>query len=593
MLEQLRKWGIRVTGFRFILAMSFAAVIALSMTFVGIAFNQKFIQSTRENLSSNSQEILAQVERNLDTYLKGMIDLSNLLIVDINKFKELNLDMIDQQVQTLLRTRSDILSISLFTTDGDLIYDGSHGKLKDTARVKDQVWFQEANRQGGDIHFTPPHVQNLFLNRHPWVITLSRSVNFRSNQTMEEGVLLIDLNFSVIEELLNDVKLGERGYVYVMDDQDNIVYHRQQQLIYSGVTTENMEGIEDLTSGSFIQPGNKSAERLLTIQEAAHVPWRLVGVYYLSDISTVQQDVTEFIFLTLLIGMVILISVSIYMTDRITKPIAELTTSMKAVEKGDFDIQIDVSGEYEVVQLAKRFNLMTARIKSLMGQVVDEQEAKRKSELSALQAQINPHFLYNTLDSIIWMAENGKQQEVVKMVTALARLFRISISRGKNVITVKEELAHAENYLTIQKMRYKDQFEYTLDIQEEVLELRTLKLILQPIIENAIYHGIRQMVDEGEILINARLEGDDLVFEVQDNGLGMEDHIRQGLLTRHPEDAASPATGVKVGGVGVSNVDERIQLLYGKSYGLTIESELEEGTTVTLRIPVVKGGDNG
>ncbi len=585
-MSWIKKAGIRVTGFRFILAMSFAAVIILSMTFVGFALNQKFIQTSRENLSDNSREIIEQVERNLDNYLKGMIDLSNLLVIDINKFKELNIPELDRDIETLMRTRTDILSISLFTTDGEMMYEGTSLRLKESADVANEEWFKNALKNNGDINISPPHVQNLYKNRHPWVITLSRRVNFRVNQSMDEGVLMIDMNFSMIEDLLNGVTLGKKGYVFLLDENNNLVYHHQQQLIYSGIKSENLEGISERALGSFVQKDFVGEDRILTIYPARHVNWKLVGAYYLSDLTAAQKDLTQFIVLTLAIGMLIFITVSIYMTDRITKPIAKLEETMKAVENGNFDIRIDVQGEYEVVALAKRFNLMISKIKSLMGQVVSEQEAKRKSELSALQAQINPHFLYNTLDSVIWMAENGKHNEVVKMVTALARLFRISISRGRNVITVKEELAHAENYLTIQKMRYKDQFEYTFEVDEEVLELKTLKLVLQPIIENAIYHGIRQLMDFGEIKIKAYIEGDNLVFSVEDNGLGMHEHVKDQILVAHND---NDHTTVRVGGVGVTNVYERIRLMYGEAYGIEIESEIEEGTQVTLTIPVVRG----
>jgi len=585
-MKWIKRFGIRVTGFRFILAMSFAAVIVLSMTFVGFALNQKFIQTSRENLSENSQEIIEQVERNLDNYLKGMIDLSNLLVIDINKFKQLNLPELDRDIETLMRTRTDILSISLFTTEGKLLYEGTNLRMKNTADVLEEQWFTSAITGDGDIHISPPHVQNLFKNRHPWVITLSRKVNFRMNQSTEEGVLMIDMNFSVIEDLINEVTLGKRGYVFILDDDNNIVYHHQQQLLYSGVKEEKLDGVSERFLGSFVQTDSNGDSRILTIYPARHVNWKLVGAYYLSDLTAAQRDLTQFILLTMAIGMLIFISVSIYMTDRITKPIAELEDSMRAVERGDFNTQIDVQGEYEVVQLARRFNLMTMRIKSLMGQVVSEQEAKRKSELSALQAQINPHFLYNTLDSVIWMAESGKHQEVVKMVTALARLFRISISRGRNIISVKEELAHAENYLTIQKMRYKDQFEYNFEVDVSVLGFNTQKLILQPIIENAIYHGIRQMVDEGEITIRAFVRDEVLVFEVEDNGLGMTTETASKLLEKHHEGAPE---SVRVGGVGVMNVYERIQLMYGEAYGIKIESEVEEGTKVTISIPATKG----
>jgi two-component system sensor histidine kinase YesM len=224
---------------------------------------------------------------------------------------------------------------------------------------------------------------------------------------------------------------------------------------------------------------------------------------------------------------------------------------------------------------------MVSRIRQLMDQIVVEQEAKRKSELNALQAQINPHFLYNTLDSIVWMAENGKSEDVITMVTSLARLFRISISRGKNIITVREEIEHARNYLIIQKVRFKNKFSFNIDVDEEVIQYKTLKLILQPIIENALYHGIQYMVEEGSINISAKIAQGKLLYEIADSGLGIKPELLEKILSHDSKESGGA-------GVGVRNVHERIQLCYGKEYGIEIQSELEEGTTVKLWLPIVK-----
>lgn len=583
MKSWIRKMGIRITGFRFILATGFALIVILSMTFVGVALNQKFMQITKEKISDNSLAIMEQAERNLDIYIKGMIDLSNVFIKDINRFKILNVDQIDQDVSALMRMRSDLLSMALFTTKGRLLYDSAHFQLKKTAQVKEQAWFNAALKEEGEIYISPPHVQNLFNGRHPWVITLARKVNFRTYEGSHSGILMLDMNFSVIEDLLTDVHLGKNGYVFLVDSKDNLVYHHQQQLIYTGIKKETWTNEEPSDSRTLLQVDNRGKERLLTMIPASHVDWRLIGVYYLSDLSAAQRDLSRFLLLTLVIGMIAFTAVSIYITDRITKPIATLEKSMEAVEKGNFDIQIDVKGEYEVVALSKRFNLMTSQIKTLMAQVVEEQESKRKSELSALQAQINPHFLYNTLDSVIWMAENEKHKEVVKMVTALAKLFRISLSKGRTIISVEEEVTHAKNYLTIQKMRYKDQFEYQFEVEDSVRKLKTLKLILQPIIENAIYHGVRQMIDPGQIIISVKQKNGTIEFKVTDNGLGMEPEACQKILK---ENLQNQRKTVGVGGVGVRNVNDRIKLMYGSDYGVDIKSELENGTQVTLTIPI-------
>jgi two-component system sensor histidine kinase YesM len=257
---------------------------------------------------------------------------------------------------------------------------------------------------------------------------------------------------------------------------------------------------------------------------------------------------------------------------------------MKMVEDCQLDINVDIKGEEEVVKLAQTFNMMLMRIRKLLAQVLQEQEEKRKSELDALQAQINPHFLYNTLDSIVWMAENEKNEDVITMVTSLARFFRISISRGKNVITIEEELEHARNYMIIQKMRYKNKFRFEIEAEKDTLHCKTLKLILQPLIENALYHGIEYMVDEGYINISVRKLDGKILFQVKDNGLGMPPEKLETLLL---------AKSKEYSGVGVKNVHERIKLFYGNEYGLEIESQLEVGTNVKIWIPIIEDYNGG
>ena len=254
---------------------------------------------------------------------------------------------------------------------------------------------------------------------------------------------------------------------------------------------------------------------------------------------------------------------------------------MKRLETGDFDISVEVKGEGEVKQLSKAFNIMVARIKMLMEQIITEQEEKRKSELKALQAQINPHFLYNTLDSIIWMNENENYEGVSVMVAALARLFRISLSRGNEIISIGDELEHVKSYLTIQKVRYGDKFDYSIDADSTLLSRKTLKLILQPIIENAIHHGVSPLNEKGIIKISVSSESDKILFQVSDNGYGITPEILSELLVQE----STSYHGSGSSGVGLKNVNERIKLCYGEEYGLEILSEVDVGTTVNIRIP--------
>ena len=267
----------------------------------------------------------------------------------------------------------------------------------------------------------------------------------------------------------------------------------------------------------------------------------------------------------------------------LAKPAKELTKAMKAFEKNAENYTYtQVRGTEELMMLSDSFDHMVRRIQKLMEQVRQEEITLRKTELKALQAQINPHFLYNTLDAIAWLCEEGRNKDAEDMVTSLAKLFRISISKGHELITIEKEIQHAQSYLRIETFRYKNQFTYTFDVDENCLGYLCNKITLQPIIENAIYHGLNRMVDEGEITIRIREDGDDIILSVEDNGIGMTEEQCQEILRKEPGDRT---------GIGIKNVNDRIKIYFGEEYGLTITSELDEGTCVDIRMPKVEKGD--
>ena len=275
--------------------------------------------------------------------------------------------------------------------------------------------------------------------------------------------------------------------------------------------------------------------------------------------------------------------INAYISSRITGPIKRLEKSVNALEAGKLDTEIYIGGSYEIRHLGRSIRDMAGQIQVLMNDIVAEHESKRKSEFDTLQSQINPHFLYNTLDIIVWMIENEQKAEAVKVVTALARFFRISLSKGRSIIPVKDELEHVRNYLMIQQMRFKNKFTYQIESEPETLNLASLKLMLQPLVENAIYHGMEFMDGDGEILVRAFLEEGELIFTISDNGLGMTEEQVNGLLKENTVHASSK----RGSGIGVKNVNERIRLYFGEQYGLSIESEPDEGTTIWIHLPAI------
>lgn len=300
-----------------------------------------------------------------------------------------------------------------------------------------------------------------------------------------------------------------------------------------------------------------------------------------SDVDrAIQMSVVVFAFI--LIGTV-LINRRIVLS--ITEPISGLCEMTRQAGKGDFAVRAPEGGNDELAVLNQGFNQMVERIGNLVEDIRVEQLNLRAMELKLLQAQINPHFLYNTLDTIIWLAEAGQKEQVVMMVSTLSDFFRTTLSKGRDYITVKEETAHIRSYLTIQQFRYRDILEYEIDIPEELEEYQILKLTLQPLVENALYHGIKNKRGLGHILVSGKKQGDHLVFTVRDNGKGMDPErlaYVQRLISGELKDEDAPS------GFGLFNVNQRLQLNYGSEYGLILASEEGEWTEVNVIIPAVK-----
>ena len=354
-----------------------------------------------------------------------------------------------------------------------------------------------------------------------------------------------------------------------------MIAHPRLQLIYARQATEDMTAVRGQIVG-LTRDKQKGRERVLIIDVINQTRWRMVGVAYIDEILQSQIAFIRIMSLVLLSAAFIALGTATLMAYWVTRPITHLEHKMRKVEAGDLNVTITARGFSEIRSVATAFNHMLTRIRELMSQIVHEQEMKRLYELNALQAQINPHFLYNTLDSIIWMEERGRSREAITMVSALAKLFRISISKGRSVISVSEEIEHVRNYVIIQKMRFQDKFDCDIQADPATLRERTVKLVLQPLVENALNHAI----DEADgaaihIAVRAFVQGDELRFTVEDDGIGIAEDQLDGILSR-------PAG---TGGIGLRNVNERIQLTFGKQYGLTIESEEGRGTLVTIRMP--------
>ena len=548
---------------------------------------------TQETVLDNSidytSRLVNQVNSDIDFYINYMQNISSLVIrnADVQEYffgihtgedMEQRYQRILTQFQTIIETRNDISNIAVVAQDGRYII--NNGKDSPNPNVDlDQVdWIRDAYTCE-DYILTASHVQYVIRNNYKWVVTLSRPIQEKGTGKTA-GVFFIDLNYRLLRDLCENNSLGLNSYVFIIDGEGNIIYHPKQQLLFRGLTTEAIPEVLNCNDTYFVtEEGGDS--KLYTISRSRETGWSVVGVVGLSELMHKQDETQRLYLMTAVILILSGVLLATLLAGYVTSPLKVLKESMKEVEQGNFEgASIEHFPNNEIGALSNSFNVMTNRIRQLMEQNVYEQKQKRKSELKALRSQINPHFLYNTLDSIIWMAESNKNREVVLMTSSLAKLLRQSISNEDEIIPLRKEVDYTRSYLTIQKMRYQDKLEFSIDVDSGILEEGIINLILQPIVENAIYHGVKNKEGKGMVCVTGGLEGDDIVLKVKDNGMGMDQDTLEHIFDRSKEQESR-----KVNGVGVYNVNMRIRLYYGEKYGLSFESAVGEGTVATIRIP--------
>lgn len=589
--QVLTHWleGFRSKNIQYTIALAFTGITLVAMTLVGIVLYTGFFSSAETMMKENNTRLVEQIGLNLDMYLKNMMRVSETAYYRVIKKHDLAVDDIGEQIELLYDANKDLLvSIVILDPEGNVLTSAPAAKEKEARSAKDQAWFREALDKIENFHFSLPHVQNLFDDpdcRYRWVVSLSRAVELTENGQVGQGVLLLDINFSGIEQIFNNAGYGDSGYAYLVGEDGEMIYHPRQQLVYSDLFEEDSLAYVGEEDGNYI--GKVSGQdSVITVKTVGYTGWKIVRV---APVGIYSDDVL-FIQLAGLIGVVclaiLIILVNQSVSTQIARPVEQLQKSVEKLENGDLDAEIAIGGSYEIQRLGRTVQSMAQEMKKLMADVVKEQESKHKSELDALQHQINPHFLYNTLSSIVWMIEKGRAEESVNMIGALSRLFRISLSKGRTIIRVGDELEHAKSYLTIQKVRYKNKFTVTFDTDPEVLELSTVKLIIQPLLENAIYHGMEFMDGDGEITVRSQIRDGQLYIAVQDNGDGMPPDLCAKLLDPNAK-VTQGKSGSRGSGLGMRNVHERIRLAFGAEYGLSIRSKLGWGTVVEAHLPCI------
>ena len=539
---------------------------ALLLSLLSINSFSEFVNNTSEE---QTKEISRQIVYNYDNYISKIIDAYNGVQVKIDNVDVgEDADITRGYLEDSLLFKTDITNISLFSLDGEL-YSSTSSLDFIPEDIVQQAWFQKAINEPSLLFFSNP-----YLIDGDFRIIVSKIVNH--NRGTEKALMMMELDSNSIIELAENTNLGTQGRIILLDDNYSI--------IYSSINEDDMFDVVEATKKIVLGSGSTNIngyDMAINVDTLTSTKWKIAIFINIDNTKAVQENYIWILSIIGLFAIIATITIITFTSKKIANPLKELEKTMRKIEQSDYLLveTVDIGSQKEVASLSNSFNLMMKRIKELMDRVVIEQNSQRESELKALQNQINPHFLDNTLDSIVWLIENDKNKEASQMVVALAKLFRISISRGRNIITIRDEIEHAKSYLIIQSFRYSDAFKYEFDVEDEVLEYTTMKLILQPLIENAIYHGLKNRIDEGFIKIGAHRVGDKVVFTISDNGYGMKEEKINQLYMNFKDPNLND-------GVGLKNVYLRLVLYYGQDADLQIESELDEGTTIKITIPI-------
>ncbi len=575
----------KTRSIQFIVSMAFTMVAIVSMGFMELATYSSYMKSSREAAIDSNMQIVDHISMQLNSYIRNMMSISDSMYYNVIKDKDLTKDNLDKEMSLLYEANKDnLISIACISQDGALITASPVATRKASVDFKTQDWFLSAEDKVENMHFSTPHVQNMFESsnyRYYWVVSLSRSVELTYLGIIRRGILLVDMNFSSIEQMFDKLNENGSGYIYLIDSDGEIIYHPNQKAIYSGLATENNVVAAGYDDGDYTETFMGS-KRSVIVKTVGYTGWKIVSVIPNENLYVNYEELSYITVIIFTITILLILLGNIIISGIVTDPIRRLDDSLKYLEGGSMDEEaIYFGGSHEIRHLSTTIKSMVVKMRKLMDDWLKEQEEKTKSELDALQSQINPHFLYNTLDSVVWMIESERYKEAIAMITSLASLFRISLSKGNTIITIKDELTHAANYLSIQKVRFKNKFDARFEIDPAIEDCMTIKLIIQPLIENAIYYGVNPMDEDGLITIRGYEKDEDIFIEVIDNGMGMPAPVVEKLLTH------KKTTNSKGSGIGLWNVNQRIRLYFKGDYGLSIASEPDEGTKVTIHLPKI------
>lgn len=584
--------GFRGKSIQFKLLFYFVSLILLAIIPLGLISNYIYSRSIENATTDHTIQMIQQVNKNIEQYIFKMDGVISCIseepeVIEFLKVKsryDSNRVDVETEVRRILTTfkeaNPEIAGILVVNENNIYISNEIYRLNRDP--LTEDLWYQKAveNPQGIQL-LSKPIGRNVYTSLNYTADDIVSVVKALRDPVSGEvvGVLLIDMKLETIKEAIEDITLGKNGFIYVIGLQGEVVYAPVNPIVYR----VKDDWLKMGSSGSVVKRIKGSSYQIL-YSDSDYTKWKTVGVFSLNETLKEVNRIRYYSVIAGVLTVILALVVAFFFTSSIAKPLSKLRHLMKLAEGGDLEVHFQSKYDDEIGQLGNSFNTMIGEIRKLIGVVYAEQKSKREAELKILQAQIKPHFLYNTLDTIQWMAQGHGAQDIIEMVGALTNLFRTGLSRGNEFLKTGEELEHVKSYMVIQKARYEDKLDFSMECDEGMLDYKVLKLILQPLVENAIYHGVKAKRGVGKIMIDAKIEAGEMVFTVTDNGAGIPPDKLQAIntmLQRKDPNGKNP-------GYGIFNVNERIQLSFGEQYGLSYQSVLGQGTTVTVRHPILE-----
>ena len=584
------------------LIISYSLYIFFPLVIVGfLAYNISAL-SIKNEVTRYISELLQQVNDNIDNSIYELDRMAAILSVDNDVLKILDKpkdrpqqdvygddSIMGEKINNLINFRTNIEGLYIFSYNGEVYqYKGVNNSIRLDYTFTSTRWYVTMKSLAVNKLLLPTHSQDEVLTsgQKKTVFSYVREIkDFDTDKSL--GNVLIDVNTDVIKKIWDKINTQKTIEFLIVDNNKTIIYHTREDMISTQFRSNYISKILKARNGSIITTINKKPA-LVTFNTSQFTNWTVISIIPENVLYRDLTNISYVIILTVTVCMLLSFLIALLISRSITNPISELRRLMKVAESGRFEINAPVKSNDEIGALSSSFNNMIGKINSLIQTVYETKILKREAELNALQSQINPHFLYNTLQTIDIIAENEGIDIISLVCRSLSRMFRYSISRGKEFVPLSSELEHIKDYIYIQKLRFKDRFEVMYNIEEELMNYRVVKFILQPVIENALLHGIERKKEKCLIKLTAKVVDEVFLITVEDTGAGMDENqlraIRESL---NEEIIHAEVDGMNKKSIGMKNVNARIKLYFGECFGIAIDSTLNIGTKVTISIPAI------